>query len=139
MGICEIEMKYIDEIFLEDPDPNFDKLNSLKTSEELHYLATILNWDIHLPILQWISENPLCTKATGLMMFWLAQPKDFTKYMFQAEIKEGQDVFHLIKTIMVNYQNNFYKESEIHYNPEDMMKLDSFRVVNPFNRGFLYG
>ena len=120
MQLKQEQIEYIDNNFFEDPDINFEILKSLDTPEELHYLATILNWDIHVPILQWIIEQPLCSQATGLMIFWLAQPNDYTKYRLDAEKIDGDmAVFDIIKTILQNYQNGFYLAADIHYDPKN--------------------
>ncbi|NDV94631.1 DUF4274 domain-containing protein [Dysgonomonas sp. 521] len=111
---------YIEQTFREDPNLDIGALSKLDTYD-LHYLADIVNWDIQVPHLQWITEQPLCSKATALMIFWRAYPQEYQRYKWDANAKSDQDVFDLIKTIITNYEKGFYSESDIHYSPQDDM------------------
>ncbi|MDU1891124.1 MAG: DUF4274 domain-containing protein [Dysgonomonas sp.] len=109
--------EYLNSIFREDPNLDLPKLSDLNT-DDLHYIAGIANWDIQAPHLQWIVEQEHCSEATALMIFWMAQPQDYTSYKWDQNAKYDQDVYDLIKTIIVNFEKGFYKKSDIHYNPE---------------------
>lgn len=109
--------QYIDNCIVENPDIDLNKLSVLTQSDELHYLASVVNWDIHIPILDWIVKQAICSEATALMIFWQAQPQDFTVYSWDTtQIKEDTAVFQLIKAIIYNYTTGFYLKTDIHYN-----------------------
>lgn len=84
---------------------------ALKTTEELHYLATHHNWDNGVKVLQWIVESPICSEAIALELFWLAQPQDFQQCKLDIALQDEylNEVFKLLKTILKNYPDNFYK------------------------------
>ena len=129
MMLDEEKKRFIDDHFREDPSPDFGKLTELKTSEELHYLADIANWDIHVPLLQWIAEQSLCSRATARMMFWRAQPDEFVCYDWDAEtVNYGGDTFYLIKTIVENDRKGFYARTDIFYDPAMDMPEDELQV-----------
>lgn len=110
--------QYIDNYIVENPDINLNSLSVLTQSDELHYLAGVVNWDIHIPILDWIVKQAICSEATALMIFWQAQPQDFTIYKWNTtQINEDIAVFQLIKVIIDNYTNGGYLKTDIHYNP----------------------
>lgn len=122
--------QYIDNNIVENPNINLSKLSVLTQPDELHYLASVVNWDIHIPILEWIVKQAICSEATALMIFWQAQPQDFTVYRWnETQIKENITVFHLIKIIIINYTNGFYLKTDIHYNPANDKK-DIFVIPN---------
>ena len=94
--------QYIDNNIVENPNIDLSKLSVLTQPDELHYLASVVNWDIHMPILEWIVKQAICSEATALMIFWQAQPQDFTVYRWnETQIKEDITVFHLIKIIII--------------------------------------
>lgn len=125
MNISKQREKYIYDNFFENPEPDFQKLVMLKTPEELHYLATIMNWDFQFPIIRWISEQPVCSKATALMIFWQAQPTDFLCYSLKTKsINNDIGIFELKKNIMLKFQQNLYIEADIHYDPKNDMPID---------------
>lgn len=110
--------QYIDSHIVENPDIDINKLSVLTQPDELHYLASVVNWDVHVPILTWIAKYPACSEATALMIFWQANPNDFTTYDWNAtQIKDDKTIFQLIKTIITNYTSGFYLKTDIHYNP----------------------
>jgi hypothetical protein len=122
--------QYIDNNIVENPNIDLSKLSVLTQPDELHYLASVVNWDIHIPILEWIVKQAICSEATALMIFWQAQPQDFTVYRWnETQIKEDITVFHLIKIIIINYTNGFYLKTDIHYNPANDKK-DIFVIPN---------
>lgn len=115
--------QYIDNHIVENPNIDLNKLSVLTEPDELHYLASVVNWDIHIPLIEWIVKQSICSEATALMIFWQAQPQDFTVYRWnETQIKEDISVFHLIKIIIINYINGFYLKTDIHYNPANDKK-----------------
>ncbi|MGJ1261903.1 DUF4274 domain-containing protein [Sphingobacterium spiritivorum] len=93
------------------------ELTNDKTSEELHYLATRHNWDNGVKVLQRITESPICSEATALELFWLAQPQDFQQYKLDITLKDEyqNEVFVLLKTILRNYPDSFYQKTAIQF------------------------
>lgn len=124
MNISKQREEYIYGNFFENDNPDYEKLATLNT-EELHYLATIVNWDSDIPTIQWIVNQPICSKATALMLFWQAQPMDFLCYSLKAKsIGDDISIFELIKNIMLKFQQNFYIEADIHYDPQEDMPVE---------------
>lgn len=60
--------QYIDNNIVENPNIDLSKLSVLTQPDELHYLASVVNWDIHIPILEWIVKQAICSEATALMV-----------------------------------------------------------------------
>lgn len=110
---------FIDDHFLENPAPDYRRLVELQSVEAWHYLADIVNWDIHVALLQRIAENKQCSEATALMIFWRAQPEEYTVYKWDAKRIAGDpEIFQLIKTIITNFENHFYQRSHLSYDPQ---------------------
>ncbi|SIS39777.1 protein of unknown function [Chryseobacterium joostei] len=75
--LTEEKKLFIDDNFYEGLDDNEldrTKFEMLTEPEELHYLADKHNWDNGVKVLQWIVESNICSEATALQIFWLAQP-----------------------------------------------------------------
>ncbi|WP_347219448.1 DUF4274 domain-containing protein, partial [Chryseobacterium sp.] len=122
MNLTSEQQKFINTHFYEGIPQNElkkSKFKELTISEELHYLATQHNWDNGVKVLQWIAETPLCSEATALELFWLAQPQDFQQYRLDQTLKnESQnEVFTLLKTFLKNYPDNFYQKTAIQFDP----------------------
>ncbi|MCY1132354.1 DUF4274 domain-containing protein [Bacteroides fragilis] len=123
--------QYIDDCIIENPDIDLNNLSVFTQPDELHYLANVVNWDIHIPILDWIVKQAICSEATALMIFWQAQPQDFTVYKWNAtRINEDIAVFQLIKVIITNYTNGFYLKTDLHYNP---IMIDTMFLLFPIS------
>ena len=107
---------------------------ALKTTEELHYLATHHNWDNGVKVLQWIVESPICSEATALELFWLAQPQDFQQYKLDITLQDEylNEVFTLLKTILKNYPDSFYQKQLFRLIRHHFMKMSSL-----FPTGFI--
>jgi hypothetical protein len=118
-----MDFKDLDKYFNDVDEPNKEIFDTLTTSDELHYIVENHNWDNGITVLKWIIKSKLCSEATALMIFGLAQPHEYTKYNYNSKnIKNiDMDIFNLIKTIMENYKKGFYKKTLIKYNPEDDM------------------
>ena len=99
-----------------------DKFN---TPELLHFLADNWNWDNDLTIIRLISESPICSKATALMIFWLAQPCDYTQYKLGSKLTNDDCVFTIIETILNRFKKDDYLETSITYNPKNDMPSDA--------------
>ncbi|WP_282628404.1 DUF4274 domain-containing protein [Empedobacter sedimenti] len=122
MKLTNSQIDFINEHFHENISEN--ELNravfeQLKTPEELHYLAQQHNWDNGVKCLQWIVESPICSEATALELFWLAQPQDFQQTKLDKSLKDiyQNEIFTLIKTILEKYQQGFYQKTAIHFDP----------------------
>jgi hypothetical protein len=121
-----MDFNELDKYFNEIDEPNKNIFDKLTKSEELHYIAENHNWDNGIIVLQWIAESKLCSEATALMIFWRAQPYDYVKYNYNSKPVKymDMDIFNLIKAILENYKNGFYKKTSIKYNPKDDMPED---------------
>ncbi|GAA3994257.1 hypothetical protein GCM10022408_00680 [Hymenobacter fastidiosus] len=92
----------------------FDKLNS---STELHYLASIYNWDDGTALLEWVVNHSKCDRATALMIFWRSEPDFYTRFNSESEADFEADVFRLVRLIVSNFEANKYKKASLEYNP----------------------
>jgi hypothetical protein len=121
-----VDFEYLDKNFNETDEPNKEVFNKLTTSEELHYIVKHHNWDNGITVLEWITESPLCSEATALMIFWLARPYDYIGIDYNTKsIKHGDiNIFNLIKMIIENFTKGFYKKTSIKYNPKEDMPKD---------------
>lgn len=123
MKISNQQIEFINAHFHEgisEAELEKSKFEELNTSEALHYLSTYWNWDNGVKVLQWIIESSLCSEATALEIFWLAQPHDFQCYKLNMILEDTikNDIFNLIKIILKNYQNKFYQKTTIKFDPE---------------------
>lgn len=74
----------------------FDALSS----EELHYLASIHNWDDDPTVLYWIIKSPKCDMGTAIMIFWLAEPDCYFKYVTAPVEEPDLEVWQLLQLIL---------------------------------------
>ena len=78
--------------------------------------------------MEWIAGSNLCSEATALMIFWGAQPEEYTEYNWNAKkISRSHDieVYDLIRMIIENFKKGFYKKTNIPYDPkEDIPESD---------------
>ncbi len=100
---------------------NRDDFDKLKSAKELHYLASIFNWDDDTEVLEWIINSPLCDKGTALLIFWSSQPDFYTRFENEQEAEYERDTFRLIRNIIKNYQDGFYKKARFRFNPRSAM------------------
>jgi len=100
---------------------DFDKLTS---SKDLHYLASIFNWDDDKDVLEWIINSPLCDKGTALLIFWRSQPDFYTRFDNEDEADYERETFRLVRNIVKNFHDGIYKKARIRFNP----KSDEFDV-----------
>ncbi len=122
------KQEFIDNHFNECDEPTRAEFDQLTTSEELHYLACNYNFDSGVNVLQWIAESEQCSEATALLIFWSAQPEEYTEYSWNAKKLPQSvevEVFDLIRTIIENFKKGFYRKTDISYDPkEDMPESD---------------
>lgn len=132
MNLTSEQQSFIDHNFHESilqGELDESKFKQLKTPEELHYLATHHNWDTGVKVLQWVAESPICSEATALELFWLAQPQDFQHYKLDQTLKDvsQNEVFTLLKTLLKNYPNGFYQKTDIQFDPTSLYE-DEFII-----------
>jgi len=53
------------------------------------------------------------------MIFWLAQPQDYTQYKFGTTVPYDGGVWAIIQTILNRLKNDDYQQCSIHYNPQE--------------------
>lgn len=121
--ITEIK-KYIDEEIADNSELPVAELSNISDTDELDYLADVLNYDTQLNLIEWIVSQPFCCEATALKIFWRLNPLDFTKYdLDKARLSGGEkEVFSIIKNIIRRYTEGFYKKTDIHYDPSTAYK-----------------
>jgi hypothetical protein len=99
--------------------PKREHFDKLTTSRELHYLASIYNWDDGTEVLEWVINSPLCDKGTALLIFWRSEPDFYTRFDNEEEAEYERDVYRLVKNIIRNIETNYYKRSRIRFNAKD--------------------
>lgn len=124
--------KYIDEEIADNPELSVADLSKISDSDELDYLADVLNYDTQLKVIEWIISQPLCCEATALKIFWRLRPLDFTKYDLDLARLSGEEkeVFSIITNIIRRYTEGYFKKTDIHYDPltdnTSSVKIPSF-------------
>ena len=86
--------------------------------EELHVFADAWNWDGGVAAMQRVIENPKCDAATALMIFWRAQPQDFSAYENRDAAPDYQQpVFDLLIAIKQRFMRSDFTRSTMSYDP----------------------
>ncbi|MFK8163730.1 MAG: DUF4274 domain-containing protein [Lewinella sp.] len=91
----------------------FDKL----TSEELHYLASIHNWDDDPTILRWIVESSKCDLGTAIMIFWLAEPDCYFMYKTPPVEEFELEIWALLQLILEKIRTEGFLTGEQSFIP----------------------
>jgi hypothetical protein len=124
-------MEYV-KVLIEELEDTWsrDAFEKFSSPEELHCLAQYLSWETkeEMQTLQWICESNICSQATALMLFWLAQPQDFTSYKFGAKVPHDDGAFVLIQTILDRFGKGSYQHYGINYDPHDIMAVEEYEV-----------
>ncbi len=103
------------EFSFNDKTPDKKLFDSITEPAELHYIADKYNWDDGPEVLAWIINNPICDIGTAKLIFWRAQPDDYTSYSSEEESSDG--VYTLLQNIITNFEKGFYKNEKILYDP----------------------
>lgn len=104
------------------------------TPEALHYLAQNWSWETEegVQVIRWICESRNCSKATALLIFWLAQPQDYTAYRFGSKVPFDNGVFAIVQMIIRRYTGNEYQHYGIHYDPAAAMPDEDITIDDRF-------
>lgn len=101
----------------------FTDFLTLKTSEELHLLASLLTcidasrkWRDDT-ILRWIALHARCSEATALMIFWRSSPATHLRHNDHREAAWTETSFRLLHLIRVNFISGRYCLTSIGYDP----------------------
>ena len=107
-----------------------DSFTKFTSPAELHYLAQNWPWETReeIQILHWICESDICSKATALMVFWLAQPQDYTCYKFGTKVPYDDGTFTLIQIILNRFEQGDYQHYGIHYDPHANMPDENYEI-----------
>jgi Domain of unknown function (DUF4274) len=100
---------------LSEPDKEF--FDTITDPVEYHYIASIFNWDAGIELLSWIINNPICDAGTAKMIFWRSQPSYYTIFSSVEEAEHHSEIFILVRSIIENFQNRFYMNQNIFYDP----------------------
>ena len=111
------EENYDGEYEDEDVDPDREIFDSITDPAELHYIADIYNWDDGTILLNWIVDSPICDEATAKMIFWRAQPQDYTAMKIDENHWAFED-YQLLRKIILNFENGKYQAGKIEYDPD---------------------
>lgn len=82
-----------------------------------HEVATHLNWDNAVPVLDWIVSQPRCDRATAALILWRANPL-YAMRLLATCTWRGEDSLHVVTKIVRNWKTGFYTRSELAW-PED--------------------
>ena len=97
--------------------PSRELFLTITSPTELHFIADWYNWDDGIQVLEWIIDSELCDEGTAKLIFWRAQPQDYTAYEKVEEVTYGKEVFLLIKKIIDKFYTGFYTRALIAYDP----------------------
>jgi hypothetical protein len=123
--LTEEQIARVEEIYYEDESENWLRTDLLETTEELHYFATLWNWDDRADALFAIIRNPLCDRGTALHFYWLTDPVHFFgSYATASDIEEWntqkQGYFELLCEIQQRVTDGFYTIETIAVNPQEI-------------------
>ena len=88
---------------------------------ELHYLASIYNWDDGDLVLDWILESELCTRATANLLFWRAAPDWYLRCDLDNEStcpSYNLAGFRVLRKVLQKYQANSFSAYAIKFDPK---------------------
>jgi hypothetical protein len=102
----------------EEIEPDFTEFKKLSTTEQ-YYLASIYNWDDGPKVLQWIIDSEKCDKGTATRIFWMAEPDYFFDFNSETIDKYEKDVFDLLQSIILRFQNGGFKSAKFRFIPKD--------------------
>jgi len=100
----------------------FEKLDH---PADLHYLASIYNWDDDPVVLEWILESPLCTRSTANLIFWRAAPDYYLRYSLDdpTACPDGDKrVLSILRKIVAKYAAGQFSAFQIKFDPADEME-----------------
>ena len=119
-SISQKRAEFLEENFFElsfqDQVPDRALFDSITDPAELHYLADGYNWDDGPELLEWIVSSPLCDQGTAALIFWRAQPDDYTEYASDEEMSCPDGVVSLLQHIIANWERGLYTQRNISYN-----------------------
>lgn len=104
------------------------KFENIKNPSKLHFIAARYNLDNGIQLLKWIVESPLCDQGTAKLIFWKVGPSYYTQFNKDTVNKFDEGVYNLLRTIIRNFENGFYKKGNCAYNPSD---YNDANYINP--------
>lgn len=99
---------------------------------DLHYLASIYNWDDGHTVLEWILDSPLCARSTANLLFWRSAPDYYLKFNLDDDTScesYNYSGFAVIKKIVKKYQTNSFSDYQIAFDPND--EIEEIITENP--------
>ncbi|MEM7297691.1 MAG: DUF4274 domain-containing protein [Bacteroidota bacterium] len=106
------------EYSFDDREPDQQLFNQITNPAELHFIADLYNWDDGTEVLEWIVDSDLCDEGTAKLIFWRAEPQDFTSCESVVDVGfMGEDVYKLLRKIIRNFEDGIYKKATIAYDP----------------------
>lgn len=117
--------EYLNRTFFEfgfkDEDSCQKELNNISEPIELNFIAKQHNYDDGNELLHQIINNPYCDISTAKMVFFRADVDGFLK------LGQSSDDYELIRSILSNFENQFYKDEHFYYdvaNDPDALTFD---------------
>jgi len=119
--ITKKRFKFLEDNFFEfsfeGREPDRTIFDGIEKPEELHVIAWFHNWDDGAEVLNWIVNSPVCDSGTAKLIFWRSQPDYYTTFSSEEDAGSNADVYCLLRTIIQNFEDGFYKKHEIAYDP----------------------
>lgn len=105
----------------DDTPPDAEAFSKLSHPAELHYLASIYNWDDGPKVLEWVVDSPMCSRSTANLIFWRSAPDYYLK--FDLDTAEGsypseREVVSLLRKIVLKYREGSFSDLQIDFDPE---------------------
>lgn len=97
-----------------------EKLESLKSPEELHAFAGAYDLDHGVLPLRWVAEHACCDRGTAVMVFWMVDPARCQAFSTREECPEAErDRWDLLQHIMRRDALGGYPGTAIRYDPDE--------------------
>jgi hypothetical protein len=106
----------------EDYVPDRALFLTLAHPAELHYLASIYNWDDGELVLGWVLESELCTRATANLIFWRAAPDWYLRCDLEDESTcpaYNLAGFRVLRRVLQKYRANSFSAYPIRFDPKN--------------------
>ncbi|WBU90809.1 DUF4274 domain-containing protein [Cellulophaga omnivescoria] len=98
--------------------PDFEIFKKLNSTDQ-YFLAENYNWDDGIEVLNWIINSPKCDKGTATLIFWRAEPRDYTEFNAENVGESEKEVFDLLQNIISKIKSRVFKKSRFEFIPSE--------------------
>ncbi len=91
-----------------------------------HEVASNLNWDNSIRVLDWIVSQPACDRGTAARIFWYANPLYYMRALATGEWRDA-DGLNLVTKILRNWKSGFYQSSALAWREDNRAAYQAAR------------